>query len=106
MLQPYLQFTHGMDTQADVDSAQERVGHARTLAERLGEALSGAPVVILGGARQVGKSTLVQDPSIGGGRRYLTLDHLPTLDRALRAPEALVAAGGRLTIDEVQRAPD
>ncbi len=95
-----------MGTQADVDSAQGRAGHARTLAERLREALSGAPVVILGGARQVGKSTLAQDPSIGGGRRYLTLDHLPTLDRALRAPEALVAAGGRLTIDEVQRAPD
>ena len=77
----------------------------RLLQSRLVSALSQSPVVILSGARQVGKSTLVQHPEIARDRRYLTLDHLPTLTRAQDTAELLVRDHPRLTIDEVQRAP-
>jgi hypothetical protein len=72
----------------------------------LGLALDKWPVVILTGARQVGKSTLVQRFDGASERAYLTLDHLPTLARAHSAPEALVTERAKMTIDEVQRAPE
>jgi len=50
--------------------------HPRHIIQKLVEALSDTPVVVINGARQSGKSTLVQ--SWGGPdaapRRYLTLD--------------------------------
>ena len=78
----------------------------RILSGKLALALARAPVVILSGARQVGKSTLVQGFDGAAEREYRTLDHLPTLARAQEAPEALVSEHPRLTLDEVQRAPD
>jgi predicted AAA+ superfamily ATPase len=63
------------------------------------------PVVILTGARQTGKTTLVQSSGIGSDRRYLSMDDFATLDLARRDPTALVLAVGRITIDEIQRAP-
>jgi uncharacterized protein len=62
-----------------------------------------APVVVLSGARQTGKSTLVQ--SSRSGRDYLTLDDIETLARAEEEPDALVRSARPLTIDEIQRAP-
>ncbi len=46
------------------------------------------PAVILTGARQTGKSTLVEH-RLRGKRRYATLDDLDVLDAARRDPEAL-----------------
>jgi len=63
------------------------------------------PVVVVTGARQTGKSTLVRDLSPVGQRAYLTLDDLDILDQAIGAPDDLVARADRLTLDEVQRAP-
>ena len=63
------------------------------------------PVVVVTGARQTGKTTLVQAIE-GGDRRYLTLDDYGVLDQAHHAPDQLMARGRRLTLDEVQRAPD
>ena len=77
----------------------------RLLQSRLQAALGQAPVVVLSGSRQVGKSTLVQHKEIARDRRYLTLDHLPTLSRAQDSAELLARDHARLTIDEVQRAP-
>lgn len=65
-----------------------------------------APVVILTGARQTGKSTLARMPGIGDDRPYLTLDDLDVLAQARQQPEALLRRGARLVVDEVQRAPD
>ncbi len=67
--------------------------------------LAAFPVVVVTGARQTGKSTLVKQ--LGGAHRtYLTLDDLSVLDQAARAPDQLLARGALLTLDEVQRAPD
>ena len=72
----------------------------------LTETLRAMPVTVVTGARQTGKTTLVGSRVQREPRVYLTLDDLDVLEQAHRAPENLVARGPRLTIDEVQRAPD
>src|SRR5688500_10985258 len=61
------------------------------------------PVVVVTGARQTGKSTLVRH--LPGPREYITLDDLDVLARATAEPDALVAGRRAVTLDEVQRAP-
>lgn len=62
------------------------------------------PAVVLTGARQTGKSTLVE--RLFPSRSYHTLDDLDVLDAARRDPELLVGGDAPVTLDEVQRAPD
>jgi predicted AAA+ superfamily ATPase len=72
------------------------------------EGLKHFPVLLVTGARQVGKSTLVQS-LIGPSwkARYLTLDDRAVLDAALRDPDGLISATEPpVVIDEVQKAPD
>ena len=64
-------------------------------------------VVVVTGARQVGKSTLARQVLDQVGGTYLTLDEPATLAMASSDPDGLVAETHGLTvIDEVQRAPD
>jgi predicted AAA+ superfamily ATPase len=63
------------------------------------------PAVVVTGARQTGKTALVQQLT-PGGRRYFTLDDLDTLDAARREPEVLTGGSGPVTLDEVQREPE
>jgi hypothetical protein len=63
------------------------------------------PAVVLTGARQTGKSTLVRE-LVPGRRRYLSLDDLDVQDAARRDPDALVGGSGPVTLDEVQREPE
>ena len=58
------------------------------------------------GARQTGKSTLVQTDPFGADRLYLTLDDPAVQERARLAADELVGSAPRITLDEVQRAPD
>lgn len=72
-------------------------------------ALSDTPVVLVIGARQSGKSTLVKQFASGPRpAHYRTLDDADTLAAARSDPTAFVAAadGCPLVIDEVQRAPE
>jgi predicted AAA+ superfamily ATPase len=62
------------------------------------------PVVVVTGARQTGKTTLVRELLHDTGRAYLTLDRLEILEQARSRPEFLVA-NPPLTLDEVQREP-
>jgi hypothetical protein len=64
------------------------------------------PVVVVTGARQTGKSTLIRRPEVAGNHTYLTLDDLLLRDEARRDPELFLDRGERLIIDEVQHAPD
>ena len=86
------------------------MGHLQYLprvASRLLErALDVSPVVVLMGARQTGKSTLVQSEPFLRDRAYLTLDDLDTRERARMESDDLVRTAPRLTVDEVQREPD
>jgi predicted AAA+ superfamily ATPase len=75
----------------------------------LEKSLEVSPVVALMGARQTGKSTLVEaEPLLEGQaeRLYLTLDDLEVRERAAAAPAELVRAAPRMTLDEIQRQPD
>lgn len=80
----------------------------RHLTPLIRDSLRHFPVVLVTGARQVGKSTLVQALCRGPWKAtYLTLDERPVLDAALTDPDGLLAAHpGPLALDEVQRAPD
>lgn len=87
----------------------------RHAAKLLQQALEVSPVVVLMGARQTGKSTLVQSEAFltdgktvdgQGDRLYVSLDDLAARDRAQVAPEDFVRSAPRMTIDEVQRQPD
>lgn len=62
------------------------------------------PAVVLTGARQTGKSTLVEK-LVPGERRYRSLDDFDVRDAARRDPEALLGGADPLTLDEVQREP-
>ena len=72
----------------------------------LRKALAVSPVIILMGARQTGKSTLVQhEPSLTD-HLYLTLDDPGVREQARLAPEDLLRSAPHLVLDEVQREPD
>ena len=62
------------------------------------------PAVVVTGARQTGKSTLV-DSLASRERRYVSLDDLEALDAAAHDPLALVGGERPVTLDEVQRTP-
>jgi uncharacterized protein len=77
----------------------------RMVEPALAERLRVMPAVVVTGARQTGKSTLVAQ-RMSGARRYATLDDLDVLDAARRDPELLVGGTGPVTLDEVQREPE
>ena len=77
----------------------------RLAAPAVAHAASVMPVTVVTGARQTGKSTLVRDLAPAGERPYFTLDDLDVLEQAIDAPDDLVSRAERLTVDEVQRAP-
>jgi hypothetical protein len=80
----------------------------RNITRRIEDALSDTPVVFLAGARQTGKSTLVQHITNGGKRyEYISLDDYSVLSAARSDPKGFVnGLPGRIIIDEVQRAPE
>jgi len=78
----------------------------RAASRTLDRALGVMPVVILLGARQTGKTTLVRTHPTLANRPYLTLDDLEVRLQAEADPEALVARAPQLVLDEVQRAKD
>jgi len=63
------------------------------------------PAVVVTGARQTGKSTLVRMPA-SEERPYFTRDDMDVFELARKNPEALVGGTMDVTLDEVQREPD
>ncbi len=88
--------------------------HQRHLAAQVNEALQDSPVVLLGGARQTGKTTLALELLGEEEQHYISLDDAVTLSAARSDAagflEGLLAARGAaktpLVIDEVQHAPE
>jgi len=80
----------------------------RYLQDPILESLKHFPVVLLTGARQVGKSTLAQALLKGSwDATYFTLDDRTILDATLRDPDGFVnGLPMPAVIDEVQKAPD
>lgn len=81
--------------------------YGRHVYARVIEALSDTPVVLLTGARQVGKITLAQTAGNATGASYFTLDDAATLASASADPTSFVRnLPQQAIIDEVQRAPE
>ena len=78
----------------------------RAAAAAIERAAGVAPVVVLLGARQTGKTTLLRALPLLAGRPYLTLDDFDLRVQAEAEPESVVARAPSLVLDEVQRARD
>lgn len=78
----------------------------RLAGEAIERMLRVQPVVVLMGARQVGKSTLVRSLSALADHRYVTLDALEVRELAVQSPIDLLTLSSRMTIDEIQHEPE
>jgi uncharacterized protein len=85
---------------------ENEVMYRRNIVHRVASALADTRVVLLSGARQVGKSTLAEALARQRGGKYFSLDDPAVADLARTDPSALVQSAGDFTvIDEVQAAP-
>ena len=86
--------------------------YRRIITGPLRDALTDSPVVLVNGARQTGKTTLVQAvaeerPENGARRTYLTFDDAGVLAAAKDDPAGFLAGlAGPVTLDEVQHLPE
>ena len=80
----------------------------RHLIDRLLDGLADTPAVLVNGARQTGKSTLVQSAELAKqNRQYLTFDDPGILAAAKRDPNGFVAGLNMpVTLDEAQHVPE
>jgi len=78
----------------------------RAAAPAVTHALRASPVVVVLGARQTGKTTLIRSLPQLAQHPYLTLDDFDLRAQAAADPEAVVDRAPALVIDEVQRARD
>jgi predicted AAA+ superfamily ATPase len=80
----------------------------RHMESRVEESLVDTPIVVIQGARQVGKSTLGTAVVANHGGLLVTLDDTATREAAANDPHGFVAqfSDGLLGIDEVQRVPE
>lgn len=78
----------------------------RWITPSLQEASRDHAVIVLTGARQVGKSTLLLNAEPFREWRYHSMDDFDVLAQARRDPDALWAGTDRVILDEVQKAPD
>jgi predicted AAA+ superfamily ATPase len=81
--------------------------YLRHITANIRTALADTPVVLVNGARQTGKSTLVQSLIAQGYKAtYLTMDDSAVLAACTNDPAGFLAGfDGPLILDEVQRAP-
>lgn len=89
----------------DIHSQNEWKYIPRWLTAHFQSALQASPIVVMTGARQVGKSTFLQNAKPTRDLPFLTLDDLDVLDQAWRDPAALLSGKSKLIIDELQKAP-
>ena len=80
--------------------------YSRWLTPLLQQAIEESDVLVLTGARQVGKSTLLRNETPFRDWRFLSMDDFDVLRQANQQPEALWAGTDRIILDEVQKAPD
>jgi uncharacterized protein len=80
----------------------------RHITDQLVQALADTPVTLVNGARQTGKSTLVQSAELAAqGRQYLTFDDPGVFAAAKLDPNGFIAGlTNPVTLDEVQHVPE
>lgn len=88
------------------NSATNSPYRERWLTPLLRSAIQDHPIIVLTGARQVGKSTLLLNAEPFRNWRFHTLDDFDTLEQAHSNPESLWAGTNQVVLDEVQKAPE
>ena len=79
----------------------------RNIKERLDKALTQSPVVLLRGARQTGKSTLVKMIAKEKNYSYVSFDDVRVYTAAKNDPISFIADLSKpIILDEVQRVPE
>lgn len=78
----------------------------RWLTPLLQSAIKDHPVIVLTGARQVGKSTLLFNAEPFRNWRFHSMDDFDVLEQARSNPESLWAGTNQVILDEVQKAPE
>ena len=79
----------------------------RAIEDAIRRAMADTPVVLLNGARQTGKTTIVQAIAATTGAAYFTLDDAATLALIAGDPSGFVRGlTGPVVLDEIQKAPD
>ncbi len=78
----------------------------RWLTSALQDASQDHPVIVLTGARQVGKSTLLLNALPFREWRFHSMDDFNALRQARQEPEALWAGTEQVVLDELQKAPE
>ncbi len=79
----------------------------RSITAKLEKSLTRSPIVLLTGARQTGKTTLVKEIGQKKGYHYVTFDDLRFLSAAQSDPIGFITSLPKpVILDEVQRAPD
>lgn len=86
--------------------SRPEVYRKRWITALLQEAIRDHPIVVLTGARQVGKSTLLLNSEPFCDWRFYTMDDFDVLRQASQDPEALWAGVDRIILDKVQKAPN
>lgn len=83
------------------------MSYRRHLEQLIAAAMADTPVVMVHGARQTGKTTLVKAQGSGEGssRSYRTFDDPDILASAMASPRQFIFEADTLTLDEVQLAP-
>ncbi len=94
------------DNHTFMEYLQEKSILPRAASVAVTRALRTAPVVVLLGARQTGKTTLVRSLPGLKDRLYLTLDDFDLRMQAETDPESVVHRAPTLVLDEVQRTRD
>ncbi|MFZ5907971.1 MAG: ATP-binding protein [Nitrospirota bacterium] len=88
----------------NIHSRRELFYRKRWITPQVKAAIRSFPVVVITGARQVGKSTLLQNEF--KGFKYVSLDDFSTLQQARTDPASLWTDTDRVIIDEAQKAPE
>lgn len=92
-----------MDDEGTAPARQVLRRHAEN---EIREALADTRVVLVNGARQSGKSTLIRHVARGGAAEWRDLDAPLVRQAALADPTGFVDFPGMMVIDEIQRVPD
>src|SRR5688572_14885768 len=82
----------------DASSIFDVMERMRNLRHAVDIALKDTPVVLVNGARQTGKTTLVKAASKVKGSTYVTLDDHGTLQAALNDPPGFIQGLGRYAV--------
>jgi len=75
----------------------------RWIVKKMQKSLNVGRVLILTGARQTGKTTLLKNEPIFKNYKYFSMDDLDTLTQAEKDPSPIISSAKDIIIDEAQR---